>query len=104
MKPQKLRIKVRNTSGWHCNFHISPKREFVEAILEYYAQHNPIRQEDGTPSYFYGKDVLFYYDGSRIAYDAAPNNLGMAENDVVVIRHKVNILFNMPGSDRWDMK
>jgi len=97
VKPQKLRIMVRNTSGWHCNFHTSPKREFIEAILEYYAK--------TTPSV---KRMALLHTSmertSSFAYDATPNNLGMADNDVAVIRHKVNILLNMPDSSCWDMK
>jgi len=105
VKPAKLRIVVKNTSGWHRSFYVGRNNAmFVEKILDFYAQHNPVRQGDGTPLYAHNQDVFVFYDGSPVtAHNATPKRLGMLRDDVLVLRHKVQIRVHVPDKG-WDMK
>ena len=102
-----LKIKVRNTRGWHRNFLVHRKRDFIDAVLDFYAPRNPVREADsGEVDYRYNNDVVFFHNDKRIVDEfATPKKIGMKEGDVLWIHHKVTVLFNMPDSkDRWDMK
>ncbi len=104
-----LKIVVKNFSGWRSHFYIPPKmqiRFFINLVLEYYEQRNPVREEDGIPSYAYGADVVLYYDCQEIEnhYNRKVDNLGISRGDVVYIRHRIEMLIIMPDSDLWDYK
>lgn len=105
VKRPKLKIEVRNTRGWHRNFFIHRNMKFINPVLDIYAPRNPVRAADGAADYRYNTDVVFYHNDSRIADEnATAKKIGMKDGDIVWIRHKVTVLFNMPDSnDLWDM-
>ena len=103
VKPLKIRINVSNLLGWNVRFRIGTKATFVSAIIDVYENllGDGTLFFPGSPEFHFDKDVVFYYNDMVIGSNATPNKLGMKDGDELIIRHKVQVMFNMPDNS-WE--